>query len=291
MSAASGAPRLPIVVHIDDEPQLLELTRLALQSLDVRFLGFARATAGLETVRFARPDLVLLDIMMPELDGWELLARMRAEPALAATKVVIYSALSSEANIARAMKSGADDYLAKPCTPGQLRDIIMRLTGAQPASRGAAGTAPLGTLPPPPQPPGARPATVEPGAAPAARSLPTTDLLNLPAIVVEFVDRYLDTTVALELLSFLYGNPEQFVDAASLGRALGRPALELDAPLRALVGHGLLHATEALDPPLYQFARHGALARQADAFFSACSDPQVRVKALYRVIRRRQQFR
>ena len=72
--------------------------------------------AGLERIRLERPDLVLTDVMMPGMDGFELVAAMRADPELAAIPVVILSARAGEANTVGGLEAGADDYLVKPFT-------------------------------------------------------------------------------------------------------------------------------------------------------------------------------
>jgi CheY-like chemotaxis protein len=256
----------PVVVHIDDDQDLVDLTRLALQPLAVRFVGIVRSHAGLETVRFVRPALVLLDLMMPEMDGWELLRAIRADPLLRETKVVLYTALTGERDKARGRASGIDEYLTKPCQPARLRGVIARLTGVQDA------------------PPGPRPAGEQP-----TRPLPaTTDGAALPAAVIDFVDRYLDDIVALEVVTYLHDNPGLYLSTQALARALGRRLAEVEPSLRALVERNLLltYPDERGDS-VYMLSSAGPTKLDLEAFFQGCADPLVRIKALYRIIRRR----
>jgi DNA-binding response OmpR family regulator len=256
----------PIVVHVDDERNLVDLTELALRAIPVRVVGIMEPMVGLQTVRFLRPALVLLDVMMPGLDGWELLRRIKADSDLKETRVVLYTALSGEPHESRARAGGADGFLAKPCTPAQLREMVVRQLKLDP---GAA----------------------QPQPAPSARDLPATDFAALPAAVTEFVDRYLDSPVALEVLSYLRDNPQQYLGIDELARALGQRQSVVEPAVRALTEKGLVLSERDNDGDVFMLAASAALKRAMDAFFEACSDPQVRVKATYRIIRRRMQFR
>jgi CheY-like chemotaxis protein len=285
MSAYTPPEVQPVVVHIDDDQDLIDLTRLALQPLAVRFVGIVRSHAGLETVRFVRPALVLLDLMMPEMDGWELLRAIRADPMLKETKVVLYTALTGERDKARGRASGIDEYLTKPCQPSRLRGIIARLTGVPDTPPGPRSSRGAPAAPPAPDAP---PAQASTGEQPA-RPLPATaDGAVLPAVVVDFVDRYLDNTVALEVVTYLNDNPGLYLSTQALARALGRKPPEVEPSLQALVERGLLlgYADEHGDS-VYMLNSAGPAKQDLEGFFQACADPLVRIKALYRIIRRR----
>ena len=128
---------MPVVVHIDDDQELLELSQLALQSIPIRFVGIVRSQAGLETVRFLRPALVLLDLMMAEMDGWDLLDAIRSDPALARKSAVFCGCSeallrqSPELSpvVARAPMrdaSGFTDTEMKSCARRLPRDPVLR---------------------------------------------------------------------------------------------------------------------------------------------------------------------
>jgi CheY-like chemotaxis protein len=106
---------LASVLYVDDEPDIREIATLALGldgSLDVRTAG--SGAEALVAARERRPDLVLLDVMMPDLDGPATLARFRAEPGLAAIPVVFVTAKTLPSELARFRTLGAADVISKP---------------------------------------------------------------------------------------------------------------------------------------------------------------------------------
>ncbi|GGI04673.1 PAS domain-containing sensor histidine kinase [Egicoccus halophilus] len=103
------------VLVVDDNADLRRYLRRILGQ-HWRVTTAADGTSGLQRIRDERPDLVLADVMMPGLDGFELLAALRGDPDLAATPVVILSARASEASTVIGLDAGADDYLVKPFT-------------------------------------------------------------------------------------------------------------------------------------------------------------------------------
>jgi CheY-like chemotaxis protein len=118
------------VLIVDDEPDILELVGLLLESEGYRTL---RASSGAEALALAAAepiDLVLLDIMMPELDGIEVLGRLRAEPATVALPVVMLTARNDVSAIASSLAGGADGFVAKPFDLGALVELVaLRLRG------------------------------------------------------------------------------------------------------------------------------------------------------------------
>ena len=115
----------PAILVVDDnEDNCYTLTRrLKRQGYD----NVATAGHGREALELlaARPfDLVLLDVMMPDMDGYEVLETMKADPALRGIPVVMISALDEVDSVARCIELGADDYLAKPFDPTLLRTRV-----------------------------------------------------------------------------------------------------------------------------------------------------------------------
>jgi CheY-like chemotaxis protein len=116
---------LASVLYVDDEPDIREIAALALGLdgvLDVRTAG-----SGVEALAAAReraPDLMLLDVMMPDLDGPATLARFRAEPALATIPVVFVTAKTLPSELARFRALGAAEVLSKPFDPMRLLDQV-----------------------------------------------------------------------------------------------------------------------------------------------------------------------
>ena len=102
------------IVIVEDEPDMAELVAMGLRrrryEVDVAYDGLA----GLEMVRSRRPDLVLLDIMLPGLAGTEVLAELRKDPRTASVPVIVLTARTAEAEIVGRFQEGADDYVTKP---------------------------------------------------------------------------------------------------------------------------------------------------------------------------------
>jgi two-component system phosphate regulon response regulator PhoB len=118
---------MPTVLIADDEPAILELVRFTLEGEGVRVLEAADGQQAMALALAERPDLVLLDLRMPGLDGVEVCRRLRAEPALGRSRIVMLTAASQRADRARARAAGADDYLTKPFSPLALFALVRGL--------------------------------------------------------------------------------------------------------------------------------------------------------------------
>ena len=84
---------------------------------------------ALRKVAEVRPAVVTLDVMMPNMDGWDAAARLRSDPETADVKVVLLSARAQEADVRRGTRLGVDAYLTKPFDPDDLVDVVRRLAG------------------------------------------------------------------------------------------------------------------------------------------------------------------
>jgi CheY-like chemotaxis protein len=107
----------PVVLVADDEPTMLELVARHLRSLDQPKLEVIEASDGDEAWRLARerlPDLVVLDVMMPGMSGWEVCRKIRHDAALAHTGVVMLTGIGESLNEATSPLFGADEYIDKP---------------------------------------------------------------------------------------------------------------------------------------------------------------------------------
>jgi CheY-like chemotaxis protein len=126
----STPPRtIPCVLVCDDETVLRELVRA---SLDPSY-EIVEARDGIESLRLARelrPDVIVLDMMMPQKSGLEVLAELRADPSLRATPVVMLTARAQAADEDAAALAGADRYLAKPFSPLELAETVAELLRA-----------------------------------------------------------------------------------------------------------------------------------------------------------------
>jgi signal transduction histidine kinase/CheY-like chemotaxis protein len=121
--AAPGAERATVLL-VDDNADMREyVRRLLLPHYEVRTAG--DGMAALEVMRAQPPDLVLTDVMMPRLDGFGLVRKVRADPALARVPVILLSARAGEESSIEGLEAGADDYLTKPFSA---RELLARVT-------------------------------------------------------------------------------------------------------------------------------------------------------------------
>lgn len=115
------------VLVVDDEPQVVWMLRFSLEAEGYRTLEARDGRAALEEIRRHRPDLVLLDVMMPVMDGWSVLEELRALPESERPRVVVVSARASLRDRAKAAELGADAFVAKPFNVEDLLDVLRTL--------------------------------------------------------------------------------------------------------------------------------------------------------------------
>jgi CheY-like chemotaxis protein len=113
-------PETPVILIADDNPQNVELLEAYLSDVDCRVLTAADGEETLRVVERERPDLVLLDIMMPRLSGFEVCRKLRANPDTRDTLVLMVTALNEAADFERGVQSGTDDFLTKPVNKAEL---------------------------------------------------------------------------------------------------------------------------------------------------------------------------
>jgi len=110
----------PRILAVDDEPDLLELVRMGLDSAGYEVETAATGAAALDRLRAAPPDLLLLDLMLPDLSGTELCKRIRADARLGELPVIMLTAKGEEVDRVVGFELGADDYVTKPFSPREL---------------------------------------------------------------------------------------------------------------------------------------------------------------------------
>jgi len=126
----SAAQSGPVVLIVDDDPRLREYIRvnLEMEGYSVREAG--NADEGLRVLEESSPDLVLLDVMMPEVDGWEMLRRVQERHGVGAIPVIMFSGQVDEQAAADATSRGAQGFIGKPFNPQQLIDQTKQLLPA-----------------------------------------------------------------------------------------------------------------------------------------------------------------
>jgi CRP-like cAMP-binding protein/AmiR/NasT family two-component response regulator len=112
------------ILLIEDDPDMRENTAEILELANYRVLKAANGRQGVELARSGKPDLVLCDIMMPELDGYGVLHLLGRDPALAETPFIFLSAKAERSDMRKGMELGADDYLTKPYEESELLNAI-----------------------------------------------------------------------------------------------------------------------------------------------------------------------
>jgi DNA-binding response OmpR family regulator len=118
------------ILVVDDDPLIRTLVEHKLRLRGFEVVSAESGEAGLKQVAAKRPDLIVLDAMMPELDGFEVLRRLKQDSATAAIPVIMLTARKQESDIVSALSSGARDYLVKPFMP---EELIMRIRNLLPA--------------------------------------------------------------------------------------------------------------------------------------------------------------
>jgi DNA-binding response OmpR family regulator len=123
------AERAPLILVADDDPDILSLVTLRLERSGYDVLAAGDGEQALRAALEQAPDLALLDVMMPKLDGYEVTERLRDNEATRHMPVILLTARVQEADIARGVEAGADDYVRKPFSPQELRDRVQAVLG------------------------------------------------------------------------------------------------------------------------------------------------------------------
>jgi two-component system phosphate regulon response regulator PhoB len=129
------------ILVVDDEPDLLELVRFNLDRAGFRVETAASGEEALARLRRSVPDLLVLDLMLPDLSGEEVCRRVRGDPGLTGLPVIMLTAKSEEVDRVVGFELGADDYVTKPFSP---RELVLRVKALLRRSyEAAASSAPL----------------------------------------------------------------------------------------------------------------------------------------------------
>jgi len=115
------------VLIADDEPNILDLVRVTLEDERLRVVTAFDGIAALEKASEAGPDMILLDVNMPGLNGFEVCRRLRRDPRFGTTPIIMLTAAAQKEDIAAGLAAGADHYLTKPFSPVRLLSLVERV--------------------------------------------------------------------------------------------------------------------------------------------------------------------
>ena len=117
------------LVVADDKFELRKLIRLTFAGDDCRIVEADNGEDAIRLIQSEKPQAALIDIMMPGIDGLEVCRRVRADAAVAATRLILVTARGQQTDVLEGLKAGADDYIIKPFSPENLRQRILSNLG------------------------------------------------------------------------------------------------------------------------------------------------------------------
>lgn len=117
------------IIIVDDDVNILELFRDVLEGKGYQVTPFTRGWEALQAVSREKPDLIILDIMMPRVNGYEVCQILKENPKTKQIPVIFLTALSHQEALRRAAEGGADDFLVKPCPTEKLLKHVEKYLG------------------------------------------------------------------------------------------------------------------------------------------------------------------
>ena len=130
MKNSTPSPQTKLILVADDEPDIVTIVEMILRSQGYDVLKAANGLEALELAERHSPDLILLDIMMPDMDGWEVLRLLHVDPSTAEIPVAMISAKTGSRAKITSMQEGAVDYITKPFDSRELLTKVKEtLTG------------------------------------------------------------------------------------------------------------------------------------------------------------------
>lgn len=116
------------ILFVEDDPFLVDIYKKKLGEAGYDVILAENGQSALKTIETTAVDLLILDIVMPKVDGWETLRQFKAHPKLKNSKIMIFSNLGGKAEVAKGLQMGADKYLIKAnYTPSQVIDEVKKL--------------------------------------------------------------------------------------------------------------------------------------------------------------------
>ena len=119
----------PVVLVADDDPDIRQLVTFRLERAGYEVVEAADGEQALQVCSEMRPDLAVLDVMMPKLTGYDVTRRIREDEALRSMPVILLTARVQDGDVAEGFDAGADDYIKKPFSPQELRARVQAILG------------------------------------------------------------------------------------------------------------------------------------------------------------------
>jgi DNA-binding response OmpR family regulator len=130
MSAEAGS-RSPVILAADDDEDILELVAFRLERSGFTVVRARDGEQALEAARREVPDLIVLDVMMPKMDGYEVTRALRADESTRRIPIILLTARVQDDDVQRGFDAGADDYVRKPFSPQELRSRVQAILDRQ----------------------------------------------------------------------------------------------------------------------------------------------------------------
>ncbi len=115
------------ILVVDDERHIVRLVQVNLEKVGYQVVTAYDGVEALEQVTKERPDMIILDVMMPRMDGFEVLKKLQADPQTRDIPVIMLTAKAQDADIFRGWSSGVSSYLTKPFNPRELLTFVQRI--------------------------------------------------------------------------------------------------------------------------------------------------------------------
>lgn len=118
---------MPRVLIVEDDPLIARIVEIKLENRGYQVIRASDGQEGLEAIRQHKPDVVLLDVMMPVMDGYQVLRILRGEAEFTSLPVIMLTAKGQERDIMSGLKEGATDYIVKPFSPSEVVERVEKV--------------------------------------------------------------------------------------------------------------------------------------------------------------------